>query len=807
MNLIKAFVRRPVTTVMMVMVFVVLGYVSYTRMTVDMMPEINFPMIQILSVYPGAGPEELESQMVKKIEDEVSNISDIKFIQSDVGEGFAFTMVRFKLGVDVDIKALDVKDKIELIKREFPDGAEDPMVSKFDPLSMPVVKVALISDKLDQRDLYELADKKIKNYFAQVSGVAKVEVLGGTRRQINVWVSLDKMAQYGLNITDLVKTLGQESLDIPSGNIFGKTREIGVRFKGEAKSVEEVENLFFYAPKHGAVKLSDVARVEDGIEQIKSVVRFKDREAVLLDIYKRGDGNTIQVADGIYAKIEDVKKILPEGVELFTADDTSKFIRDAVDNAISNIFLGVLFCSIILWIFLRNVRITFVAAVVIPTSILSAFLLMDAFGFTVNMLTMAALGISIGALVANAIVVLENISRHAEQGTAPPDAAVKGTSEIAVAVLAAAGTNIVVFTPIAFMGGIVGVLFFQFGLTVVFATIFSLIASFSLTPMLSSIFIRSGKSDKAPRLFLTRLLHAPLKVIEKILGLVQEAYSNTLHSVLRHPFITLFLTCFSISPVFFLFGYIGGEFFPSMDQGEILIKARLPKGATHGAAVEVISRIEDAIKAEIPELTDYTAQAGGETKGFDEAEVKVRLKDAQERERSVEDVIYDLQPALAGISGAEIFITSGQRGPGASDIDIEVFGPDFKTLVELSRKMREKALETGNFRAVFNTYRDPKDEVHFIPDAYRRANYKVPNVFMGMIMRYSVEGQKGAVLRVSGEEYEIKVRLEEEARNSTEDLKSYKVPTSEGVVPLSHLGEFKKTKGEGNHAFRGWHFV
>ena len=274
MGLIRTFVQRPVTTAMMVLVFVVLGFVSYNRMVIDLFPELDFPLVQIVVVYPGAGPEEIESQITKKIEDEISNIADIKDIFSEINEGFGWTIVEFNLGVDVDIKALDVKDKVEQIKRQLPEAAEDPLVMKFDPLSFPVIKVALMSDTLSGLELHELADKKLKEQFGQVPGVAKVEVLGGTRRQINVWARLDKMAQYGLSVMDLLSAVGQESLDIPAGDIRQKSREIGVRFKGEARTVEEVANITFNAPFHGVIRLADVARVEDGSEEAESLVRY-----------------------------------------------------------------------------------------------------------------------------------------------------------------------------------------------------------------------------------------------------------------------------------------------------------------------------------------------------------------------------------------------------------------------------------------------------------------------------------------------------------------------------------------------------
>ncbi|MDD5224645.1 MAG: efflux RND transporter permease subunit [bacterium] len=801
MGWIDTVVRRPVTIIMAVSVFVVLGFVGYRRMVVNLMPDIDLPLAQIISVYPGAGPEEIESQMVRKIEDEVSNISDIKAITSKVYEGYAWTMVEFNLGVDINVKALEVKDKVELIKRDLPPASEDPVIAKYDPLSVPVMKLALRSKNLSGTELYELADKKLKDPFGQISGVAKVDVLGGSKRQINVWASLDKLSQYGLSILDLFPVIGQQNLDIPAGNLKQKTREIGVRFKGEARTPKEIANLTFPVPRRGGgvIRLGDVARVEDGSEEAKSVVRFAGENAVILDVYKRSDGNTLAVADGTYQKIKQVQKLLPEGTEIIVADDGSTYIRAAVKEALKNIFLGVLLCALLLWIFLRDIRVTFVAAVVIPTSIISAFMLMSFAHFSVNVLTLSALGISIGPLVANAIVVLENIIRHVEKGTEPREAAVVGTQGAQAAVLATGGAHIVVFAPIAFMGGIVGMFFFQFGLTVVFATIFSIFASFTITPMLAANLIKPEGEKKDSRLF--RFIHLPLEWFHQGFESLQAFYARTLVPVLKHPYLTNLVTLVVFLASLFLMRYVGGEFFPRGDQNAFMVQAQLPKGATEQAAGEVLSRIEAVVKAEIPnEMLDYTAQAGGENIGFDEAQVRVRLIDMEKRTRSDLEIMSDLQPALAKIPGAEINVAGVKRAGPSDSFDVEIYGPDYQVLAGISREIREVMMATGNYRSVFNTFREPKDEVHFLPDAYRRSKYGVPNAALGMTLRNSIEGGKAGVLRMGGEEYELKVRLEESNRNSVEDLKTYQVPTQKGPVPLSTLGTFQRARGIANLA-------
>jgi HAE1 family hydrophobic/amphiphilic exporter-1 len=416
-------------------------------------------------------------------------------------------------------------------------------------------------------------------------------------------------------------------------------------------------------------------------------------------------------------------------------------------------------------------------------------------GFSLNVLTLSALGISIGALVANAIVVLENITRYMEKGDSPKDAAVNGTREIAVAVLASAGTNIVVFTPIAFMSGMVGKFFFQFGLTVVFATIFSLLASFSLTPTLSAVLLKKEGREDRKKNILVRILHAPLELFNKLVRYFQVGYSGSLAWVLRHPFIVCLFTIIVFFSSFAIFKFIGAELFPATDQNMFRISAQLPKGAGEQSASEVLAGIEKAVKDNVPETLDLLARAGGEEVDFDEAIVTVRLIDAYKRERSDQDIMYDLQPSLALIPGAEIITHREGEAGSRGDIDIEIYGPDYSVLARLSQQVRKAAMETGNFRSVYNKYRIPKDEIHFIPDAFRRANYGIPNALMGTIMRYSIEGEQAGVLRMGGEEYKIKVRLDKGYRNSPGDLKNYQVPSVHGPVPLSTLGTFFKTKG------------
>lgn len=795
MNLIRIFINRPVTTIMMVCVFVVLGLVSYQRINVDLFPDVTLPIVLVTQVYEGAAPEEIETQIVKKVEDAISNISDIKHITSNVYENFALTIIEFQYGVDVDIKALEVKDKIEAITQDLPDDADKPIIEKFDPFDEPTLSIALFSDTIPIQDIYEYADKVLKDKFSQVSGVASVDVVGGKERQINVSIDLPKLLNYRLSILDVIAAIRKHNLDVPAGSMDRGRFEIGVRLKGQFETVEEISDMHIAIQDVGIIQLKDVATVEDGFKDITSVARFKGEEAVLLNIYKQTDSNVVNTADGAYEKMEEVSRELPAGLSIELAKDDTDFIRDSISDALTSIFLGVVLTTLVLFLFLGDIRMALVAAVVIPTSIISTFLIMQLFDFTLNIVTLMALGVSIGALVANAIVIIENIHKHMLGHDDPKEGAVHGTWEVAVAVMAAAGTNIVVFIPIAFMKGVFGQVFYPFGITVVAATAFSILASFSLTPMLSSFAMKNAGDLEQGWGFIGR----HLIFFSRWIDALRKEYLLVLDTCLKWRKLTVVFTLLVFAGSAYVMKYVGGEPFPTSDSSELTVSAELPQDISIDASKEVLSRI-DAIVRKIPELKDYTSTIGGQNKGIYDLQAYIRLVDYTERSRSDQAVADDLIEDLCTIPDMEFSVYAGRSHGNEGDMDVELYGPEYTELVKLSGQVRQIMYDTGNYQSIISSYKTPRKEMRFIPDKFKASVYGGNNALLGSVLRASIEGDDSSVLRDRGEEYDINVSLDEKYTNSMNLLGAILVPLTEDEIlnPINKVGTFVPSRAEAN---------
>ena len=450
--MIELFVKRPAMTVMLVLVFVVLGIVSFFNLNVERYPKVSFPLVSIKAIYPGASPSEIESQIVKKIEDATAEISEIKKIQTTVFENFALIMIEFDITADVNIKAIEVKDKVEAIANELPSGAKKPEIAKFDPLVQPILDLVLTSSDSSEIDLYEYADKSLRNQLTTIEGVASVDLIGGRARQINIRLDRQLMKKYFISINEILESLTTKNLNIPGGAIEGDASTVNVRFVGEFETVQDISNLIVVSREGMNFKLSDIATVEDGARKIETISRYNSKNVVGLAIKKLSDGDAVTIAKKVKDTLGKIKKSLPSDMSLVIARDTTKSIISENNDTIVNIIIGLILTVIILFLFLGNIKTTIVASIVIPTSLISAFFLMDFSKFSINMLTLLAVATSLGTLIANALVVIENIMQHLDKDEDPVTAAVNGTKEVAVAVFASAGTNLVCIYSNCFYG-------------------------------------------------------------------------------------------------------------------------------------------------------------------------------------------------------------------------------------------------------------------------------------------------------------------------------------------------------------------
>ena len=428
--MIDFFVKRPVTTIMFILFFVVLGVVSYFNLPIEADPKIDFPIVTVKVVYPGATPIEVETQVINEIEDAVSEISSIKKMRSDSYENFGFVFIEFFLGTDVNIKSIEVKDKVEAIINDLPESIEDPVIEKYDPLMEPVMDLVLSSDKHDSRDLYEYADKVLKAKISSTEGVAKVDIYGGKKRQINIVPDPALMRQNYITIYDIVERIKATNSNIPSGLIEQKNTSTSVRFIGEFEDVDAIRNAMITSRDGVSFTLGDIARVEDAYEKVDTYARFNGNDVVGMSIRKVSDGNAVKISKQMRKRLAGLNESLPEGMILEVANDTTNVIVEETNDTIKNIFFGILLTVIILFVFTGRAKITFIAAIVIPTSLISTMFLMSTAGFTINSMTLLAIATCLGTLIANAIVIIENVLKHLEKGEDPKKAAVIGTKEV-----------------------------------------------------------------------------------------------------------------------------------------------------------------------------------------------------------------------------------------------------------------------------------------------------------------------------------------------------------------------------------------
>lgn len=802
MNILSLSIQRPVFTTMMVFALVVLGGFAYLNLSVDLFPDIDFPYVTVTTLYPGAGPEEVETQVTERIEDEVSTLADVDLLESISRESISFVILRFELEADPDEAANDVRAKVDAIMNDLPDGAEKPIVQKFEIGAFPIISLAVSSDQgIDEA--YRIADQTMRDRLSTVSGVATIDIIGGQKREIQVAIDRKKLEHYGVSIGAVTALVAAENVNIPEGRIIEREQEYTIRTLGEFATVKEIGAVNIPVAEGGFVYLKDIAEIRDTFEEARSVARFNGRAAVQVDVIKRSGANTIDTADGIYKAVERLKDELPEGFEIEYASDDSRFIREAVKDVTSNIMIGVLLTAFLLLLFLRDFRGTLIAAVVMPSAIISTFLLMQFSGFTLNLISLMALGVSVGILVTNSIVVLENILRHLQMGKDPKAAASDGTREVALAVLASVMTNVVVFVPIAFMRGIIGRFFLQFGLTVVFATFFSLFISFTLTPMLSSVLLkrtrssnrRPGETQDSPAAMPAEAQRAHF--MERFMGRLAGSYRGLLAWSLGRIRHRLILVAGAL--VFLIFSLVllrisGGEFMTEIDEGYLNITVELPVGTSLEMTERSIREVEDIVRR-VPEVESVISTIGGGMRGVNEAGLRAKLVDISDRDRSVGDLVNDVRPMLAGIPGADVTVSASGGEEGNADVEIEIMGDEIEGILEIAAEVQKILQATPGLVGIKSSHQQGAQELIFAPNREEIARRGLTTGTIAGMLRNSFEGDDQSVFREGGEEYRIRVQFNDETRQDVSTLAEIRLPFDEELIPLAQLGRIKQRTG------------
>ncbi len=782
--MLKFFVRRPITTLMFVLLWVVLGFVSFPNMNIERTPALDFPMVTATFVYPGASPEEIESQIIKRAEDAMSEVSELKTITSYGYENSGYVMAEFNLGVNVNDKATEIKTKLDALISEFPEDMNQPVVEKLNPLQESVVDIVI--QGADARDVEEYVDDVLSNKITAIPGVASVSVFGGLQRAIRIQMNPDSMAANGVTVMDVVSALGAHNLNVPGGKIETSRDSSNVRFIGEFASIDEIANLRLTTVEGNIFKLSDVAQITDAARDVENGARYNGESVVVASVVKSSDGNAINISNALREKMSaltaDLKSRFPDATMLISSD-SSIAVSDETNSTINSIILGILLTVLVLLVFTRNWRSTIIAGVVIPASLIAGFFFMDADNFTINALTLLAYSSALGTLVSNAIILIESALQEMHAGKKPEDAAIDGTKKVAVSVLAGVGTNVVVFLPLAFMGGIVGQFMVQFGMTVVYLTLLSLMFSFTLTPMMIAKFLRLTGDKKKEKKQTVKAERATLE-------------HSWLYRWFKYQFAHPWRVVLGAVVIFIastnLMKFVGNEFSPSTDANEITITARAPMGSTFEKSESIAKQIESRL-TEFPEVKSTTVKIG--ERGLQNISVTVELVDVSERNISDKFLAQKILPRIADISDAEIQIRAGEAHSAgtSSDLVLNVFGENDAVRENYANQIIEIANKIPEVQSAVRAQQEPAMETQFVPNEEQMNFWGVQNAYAGTTLRTALFGNDDYNYKEAGEEYPIVLEFAKPFKNAGLFDNVY-VNSQKGMVPLSSLGEIKTAR-------------
>ena len=803
--MIKASIYKPITMLMVILTVVVFGLYTYTMMVVDLMPKFDVPVVTGTIIYQGANPEEIETTIIKPIEEQVELVDGIDYVQSICLENYGIVVAMFNMGVNVDVAANDVRSKIELAAADFPDAVQAPIISKVDINGAAIMSISF-TGPLNSTELRQKVEDDIEPLFTSVPGVASVDLFGGTTRQISIELDKDKMIDRNVDIATIMGVFNQANVNLPVGEVIGKHKNTSVRTAGKFTSLDEMRDMDI-PTKTGVIKLSEIADVKDTVEKISSASRFNGVNSVSLDIKKRSDANVVEVSRGVLKRMDEIQKTLPEGFELHLVYDKSEAVNEAIDNVIQNIIIAIGLTSILLLLFLGKFSTMIIAAITMPISVIGAFTLMYFAGFGINMMSLMALSSSVGLLVTNSIVVLENINNKLNLGLDPKEAAYKGTSEIMVAIMASTLTNVCVFVPIAFMKSIAGIFFRTFGLTMVFATFVSLLVTFTLTPLMAAYLFKGKKIDENGN-----VIEGQRTIGEKIFGIFPKAlngirfvYLKTLSFCLSVPGV-LFQVAALVATIFFVGAmaknYLTVEVMPKQDQGMIQVKLEMPVGTNIETTDSIAHIIESRIK-DVPEIVHYSMNVGG-SNGMtttNQATMRVKLlKDWEKKKmpewkgghRSTDQIVDSLRPYLADIPDAFISIKSTSASEtnnnSAGDVVLEVSGLHKDSVVKAAEIVMDRIKETiDGIVDVKMSYEAGKPEIRMIPNRQALADYGVTLQTIATYNYIAVSGYEAGQYTENGEEYDVYVRMMEKDRQSHGDIEALPIMTQKGYVNANEL--------------------
>lgn len=801
MSIYKSAVNKPITTIMIFTAIIVAGIYSLINMPVDLYPEIEPPFISVMTTYAGANAADIETNITKQLEESLNSVDGLKEVTSTSFDNLSIINLEFEWGTNLDEANNDVRDVTDRLFDYLPEGADRPTIFKFNTNMMPILVYAITAEE-SYPGIEKLIDEKIINPLNRIEGLGSVGMMGAPLRVIYVDADPRKLDAYNLTVEQLGNTIAAENLNMPSGNVKMGRSDYQLRIQGEFNESASLNDLVVGNFSGKTIKLSDVAAVRDSLKDMSLEERINGQKGLRIFAMKQSGANTVKVSREINASLEQIKQDLPPDIQIDMIMDTSEFIKGSINNLTETLMWAFLFVILVVLAFLGRWRATFIIVLTIPISLIVAFVYLFFTGNSINVISLTSLSIAIGMVVDDAIVVLENITRHIERGSSPREAAIYATNEVWVAVIITTLVIVAVFMPLTLVGGMTGVMFNQLGWIVSITIVTSTLAAITLTPMLSAKLLKiRPANEKHGRFSWDRTLKPAFEWLD-------EFYGKTLRYALSHKLFVVIAALVIFISSLFLMNFVGTDFMPESDESSISVSVELETGTRVEETIKTTRKLEQLIREKYPEVQLMSSSSGADdeggmfslftTTGSNMINLMMRLKDVDEREKSVWDITDDMRKEFTQFPEIinAVFSTSNQMMGGSATVDVEIFGYDFNTTNVLSEQIREKMVNLEGTKNVTVSRKKDKPELQIVLDKEKMALHGLNTVTVSTFIRNRVSGTVASQFKEEGDEYDIRVRLAEEYRNSVSDLEQMTLTSPLGKqIKLREIGEVKEYWG------------
>jgi len=797
MDLTKISIKRPVTVFVLMFVVLILGVVSISKMEMALTPEINIPVALVMTEYEGAGPEEVESLVTETIEGAVSNVENIDAISSISSEGTSIVIVEFNYGIDMDNAVNNMRDKLSMVDRMLPADAGEPTIMKLDMNSMPIARIIISSDSMNNDELKSFAEDTIQPRIERQVGVASVDVTGGHEKEIKVEIDPERLEGLGLTMSSIGAVLSAENSNQSGGTIEYGDNSLTISSKLKMESIEDIKTTPIKLSGGTVVQLQDIAEITETDKKIESISRFNGEECLSLSVTKASDGNTVATVNAIKKEVEQINKDY-ENIEMSIIEESGSIIESSVKNVISNILLGASLSILTLFIFLKNVGLTGIIAVSMPLSIIGTFVLLYFSGTTLNMVSLGGLSIGVGMLVDNSVVVLENIYRYrTTEGYEKIQGTYRGTKEVALAVAASTLTTIVVFVPFIFTDGMVMQMMTDLALAVVFSLLMSLGVAITVVPMLSANYVNNIHRNHAPKplAFINKLLN----LFDRLIKALDSLYRKSLKWALRHKRRTLLTIIGIFVASLFLIPQIGLEFMPNSDEGTFRVSVEAPKGSKLEVVNGLSLKVEEVLE-NIPEMKSISVSMSGASGGMGmlggggsgSSSISCTLVDKTERTRSLDEIMEDVRKLVKNIAGAKITVssTSTMTSMAGGGVTVEIYGDDLDTMEEISNELKQQLGKIEGTRQITSSLEEQDKQVSLKIDKDRIRQYGLTGSQVASQVRNMISGYTATTLKANGTEMDIRITYPNEYVTTLTNLGDITISTGTGAyIPLSSVAE------------------